>query len=79
MTAEFTNADPYDMIAICKERYMAISEADKRATKKYRKKNMLCIAFRLSRKYDADLIEIYQSIPNKMEWFRSALRATREK
>ena len=67
------------MIAICEERYMAITEADKRATKKYRQKNMLCIAFRLNKKYDADLIEIYQSIPNKMEWFRSALRATRGK
>lgn len=67
------------MIAIYKEKRMAITEADKRATKKYRQKNMMCVAFRLSRKYDADLIEIYQSIPNKMEWFRNALRETREK
>ena len=67
------------MIAICKERHMAVTEADKRATKKYRQKNMLCIAFRLNKKYDADLIEIYQSIPNKMDWFRNALRETKGK
>ena len=58
---------------------MAVTEADKRATKKYRQKNMLCIAFRLNKKYDADLIEIYQSIPNKMDWFRNALSETKGK
>ena len=58
---------------------MAVTEADKRATKKYRQKNMLCITFRLNKKYDADLIEIYQSIPNKMDWFRNALRETKGK
>lgn len=41
---------------------------------KYKREKKLCIAFRLSRQYDADLIDIYESIPNKMDWFRWALR-----
>lgn len=41
--------------------------------KVYRQKSMLSIAFRLSRSRDAELIEIYESIPNKMEWFRECL------
>ena len=40
---------------------------------KYRREKKLSIAFRLSRAYEADLIDIYESIPNKMEWFRWAL------
>ncbi|MBQ6223445.1 MAG: hypothetical protein IJJ44_12605 [Solobacterium sp.] len=42
--------------------------------KRYKRENMMSIAFRLSRISDAHLIEIYKSIPNKMEWFRNALR-----
>ena len=41
--------------------------------KAYRQKAMMSVAFRLSRSRDADLIEIYESIPNKMEWFRKVL------
>lgn len=58
---------------------MPVSEADKRAAKKYLRNNMKSIAFRLSKKRDADLIEIYESLPNKMEWFRKALREAGEK
>lgn len=42
--------------------------------REYRKNNMMSVAFRLSRANDADLIAIYDSIPNKMEWFRSCLK-----
>lgn len=37
---------------------------------------MISIAFRLHRETDADLIAIYEAIPNKAEWFRQALRDT---
>lgn len=53
-------------------------ESKKRYDRQYRKEKMLSIAFRLSRESDKDLIEIYESIPNKMEWFREALRRTKE-
>ena len=44
--------------------------------KEYRRTKMYAIAFRLSRENDADLIDIYQSIPDKTEWFRQCLRQT---
>ena len=49
------------------------TENKKTYDKAYRQKSMLSIAFRLSRVRDADLIEIYEKIPNKMEWFRQCL------
>ena len=52
------------------------SKAQKEASKRYNKKMMMSIAFRLHRDTDSDLIKIYQSIPNKAEWFREALRKT---
>ena len=55
---------------------MATSKAQKEASKKYNKKMMMSIAFRLHRESDADLIRIYEAIPNKAEWFREALRKT---
>ena len=50
---------------------------DKRAHDKYNREKMVSIAFRLSKERDADLLEIYQNIPNKMEWFREALKSTK--
>ena len=50
-----------------------ISEADRRAGKKYRRTKMLSIAFRLSRVYEQDLIDIYNRIPNKSQWFKKAV------
>lgn len=55
---------------------MATSKAQKEASKKYNKKMMMSIAFRLHRESDAELIRIYEAIPNKAEWFREALRKT---
>lgn len=46
----------------------------KEARKKYNRNKMKSIAFRLHKESDAELIAIYESIPDKMEFFRSALR-----
>ena len=53
-----------------------VSKAQKEASKKYNRKMMMSISFRLHKESDADLIKIYESIPNKAEWFREALRKT---
>ena len=45
----------------------------KKASIKYMKNNTLSIAFRLNRNTEQDLIEIYQSIPNKKDFLRDAL------
>ena len=51
------------------------TDSKKTYDKAYRQKAMMSVAFRLSRANDADLIAIYDSIPNKMEWFRSCLKS----
>lgn len=56
-----------------------ISEADRKAGKKYRRTKMLSIAFRLSRVYEQELIDIYSRIPNKSQWFKHAIREYGEK
>ena len=48
-------------------------EYRKKASIKYMRNNCLSVAFRLNRNTEQDLIEIYQSIPNKKEFFRDAL------
>ena len=53
-----------------------VSKAQKEASKKYNRSMMVSIAFRLHKETDKDLIAIYEAIPNKMEWFREALRKT---
>lgn len=53
-----------------------VSEAQKRASKEYNRKMMVSISFRLHKESDKDLIQIYESIPNKAEWFRDALKRT---
>lgn len=54
-----------------------VKDYNKRAHNKYNKEKMIGITFRLAKERDADLIAIYQSIPNKMEWFRQALKQTK--
>ena len=54
-----------------------VKEYDKNVHKKYNREKMVAYTFRLAKERDADLIAIYQSIPNKMEWFRQALRNTK--
>ena len=49
-------------------------ESEKRAHDKYNREKMKSISFRLHRESDADLIAIYESISDKMEFFRQALR-----
>lgn len=51
-----------------------ITEAQRRAVAKYKKKALKRISFTLHKDNDADLIIIYESISNKQEWFREALR-----
>lgn len=51
-----------------------ITEAQKRAINKYRNKNMKVISFRLHKETEADLIEVFDRIENKAEWFRECLR-----
>lgn len=42
--------------------------------KAYCKQFQKAINFRLSKKNEADLINIFESIPNKAEWFKECLR-----
>lgn len=51
-----------------------VSEAQKRANKKFNREKMYSITFRLHRANDAELIRIYESIPNKAEWLRECLK-----
>lgn len=51
-----------------------VSKRQKESNKKYNKEKMLSIAFRLNKESDAELIAKYQSIVNKTDWFRKALR-----
>ena len=53
-----------------------VTKAQKRASQKYNRKMMKNISFSLHKESDKELIEIYESIPNKAEWFREALRKT---
>ena len=53
-----------------------VSNAQKKASMKYNREKMKNISFSLHKETDADLIKIYESIPNKAEWFREALRKT---
>lgn len=46
----------------------------KEAHRKYNREKMKSIAFRLHKESDAELVAIYESIPDKMEFFREALR-----
>ena len=46
----------------------------KEAHRKYNREKMKSIAFRLHKESDAELIAIYESIPDKMEFFREALK-----
>lgn len=46
----------------------------KEAHKRYNKERMKSISFRLHKESDAELIAIYEAIPDKMEFFREALR-----
>lgn len=50
------------------------TDAQKRAKNKFGREKMTAITFRMHKANDAELIQIYRSIPDKAEWFRSALR-----
>ena len=50
------------------------NEQMRKASQKYLLEQTLSIAFRLNRRTDADLIRIYQRIPNKSQFFKQALR-----
>ena len=40
----------------------------------YKKEKMVCIAIRLHKESDAELIEKYRALPDKADWFRRMLR-----
>ncbi len=47
--------------------------AKKNYDREYKRTKLLSISFRLHRDLDKDLIEIYDSIPNKLDWFKDCL------
>lgn len=49
-------------------------ESEKQAHRKYNRERMKSISFRLHKESDADLIAKYEAIPDKMEFFRWALK-----
>ena len=51
-----------------------VAKGQRAAANKYNREKMKSIAFRLHKVSDADLIEIYESIPDKMAWFRQCLK-----
>ena len=55
--------------------------ATRKAAQKYLIKNCYSVAFRLSKVYEQDLIDIYKSIPSsqKAAWFKECLREYAEK
>lgn len=57
------------------------NESRRKSSQKYMLKNCYSIAFRLSKVYEEDLIEIYHSIPKsqKAAWFKECLREYAEK
>ena len=42
--------------------------------RRYDKENKIQVALRLNKKTEPELVEIYQSIPNKSQWFKDCLR-----
>lgn len=49
-------------------------DSEKKARRKYNKEKMKSISFRLHKESDAELIAKYEAIPDKMEFFRWALK-----
>lgn len=41
---------------------------------KYKKENTIKISISLNKKTEPELVETYQSIPNKSAWFKACLR-----
>ena len=57
------------------------NQTARKASQKYLLKNTRSVAFRLSKVYEQDLIDIYDSIPNseKAAWFKQCLKEYGEK
>lgn len=58
-----------------KEVCMMISEAQKRAQKRFDEKNAVYVSLKLNRNTDADLIDILERVENKQGLIKAALRA----
>lgn len=56
------------------EKKRNLTDHGKEYIKTYNRENRMSIAFRLSRLYETEYIEIYQAIPDKSKWFKWALR-----
>lgn len=46
---------------------------------KWDKANRVSVSIRLRKREDAELIEVFRTIPNKAEWLRDCLRREKEK
>ena len=57
---------------------MPVKDYDKRAHNKYNREKMVTISVRLHKVNDAELIEVYKSIPDKAQWIRKVLRKEKE-
>ena len=54
---------------------MAISEAQKKASDKYKKENTKQYKLMLSLKYDTDIIAVLDSVENRQGYLKSLIRA----
>ena len=51
-----------------------LSAAQRKATKKYQLKNTKSICLSLSKKYDMDIIEYLETLPNKNSYLKELIR-----
>ena len=61
------------------ERKNRMTETKRKYDLEYHRTKTLSVAFRLSKEYDKELIEIYKSIPDKSGWFKESIRNWAEK
>ena len=54
---------------------MAVSEAQKRASRKYNDANIRQVKFSFSIQYDADILAKLDSVPNKQGYIKELIRA----
>ena len=58
---------------------MVVSQAQRKASKKYQLNNTKSYSIQLSKKYDADIITQLESVPNKTQYIKELIRQDIEK
>ena len=58
---------------------MVVSQAQRKASKKYQLNNTKCYSIQLSKKYDADIITQLENVPNKTQYIKELIRQDIEK